>query len=41
VADGSRRGGFDGMASDMEVCREQRCGIEFLHVEEMAPVAIH
>ena len=41
VADGSRRGSFDGMASDMEVCMEQRCGIEFLHVEEMAPVAIH
>ena len=31
-------GQSDKMASDMEV---QRCGIEFLHVEKMAPIDIH
>jgi hypothetical protein len=29
------------MASDMEVRTKQRCAIEFLHVEKIAPVDIH
>ena len=31
----------DKMASDMEVHMKQRCEIEFLHVENMAPIYIH
>ena len=31
----------DKMVSDVDVCRKQRCGIEFLHVEKMAPTDIH
>ena len=31
----------DKLASDMEVCIEQSCGIYFLHVEEMAPTGVH
>ena len=34
-------GQSDRMVSDMEVCVKQRCGIEFLHAAEIAPVAIH
>ena len=40
VTDGSR-GQSDKMVSDMEVCMKQRCVIEFLHVEKMAPIDIH
>ena len=29
-------GQSDKMASDMEVCLKQRCGIEFLHAEKKA-----
>ena len=29
------------MTSDMEVSKKQRCGIEFPHVEKMAPTSIH
>ena len=29
------------MAYDMEVCMEQRCVIEFLQAEKMAPIDIH
>ena len=29
------------MVSDMEVWMKQRCGIEFLHAEKMAPIDIH
>ena len=34
-------GQSDRMASDTELQMEQRCGIEFLCVEEMAPTDIH
>ena len=34
-------GQSDRMASDMEVHLKQRCGIECLHVEKMAPTDIH
>jgi len=38
-------GKYDKMMSDLEVCMKQRCGkmcgIEFLHVEKMAPTDIH
>jgi len=34
-------GQSDKMASDMEVHIKQRCGIEFLHVEKVAPTNIH
>ena len=34
-------GQSDKMASDMEVCTEQRCGTEFLHVDKMALTGIH
>jgi len=27
--------------SDMEVCLEKRCGVEFLHVEKIASFNIH
>ena len=30
----------DKMASDMEVHMKQRCEIEFLHVEKLAPIDI-
>ena len=29
------------MASDMEACMKQRCVIEFLHAEIIAPIDIH
>lgn len=29
------------MAFDVELCVKQRCVIEFLHAEEMAPIDIH
>ena len=29
------------MAYDMEVCMEQRCVIQFLQAEKMAPIDIH
>ena len=31
----------DRIASDMELCMKQRCVMEFLHAEEMAPIDIH
>ena len=31
----------DSNATNMEVHTKQRCGIEFLHVERMAPIDIH
>ena len=34
-------GQSDKMASDMEVSVKERCGIEFLHLEKMAPTDIH
>jgi len=34
------QGQSDKMASDMEVCRRQRCVTEFLHAEKMAPIDI-
>ena len=34
-------GQSDRMVSDMEVCKKQRGGIEFLHVEEMVLTDIH
>mgnify|MGYP001860934035 CR=1 FL=1 len=34
-------GQSDKMASDMEVRMKERCGIEFLHLEKMAPTDIH
>jgi len=34
-------GQSDRMVSNMEVCMEQRCFTEFLHVEKMAPTDIH
>ena len=34
-------GQSDRMVSDMEVHMKQRCEIEFLHVENMAPIYIH
>jgi hypothetical protein len=34
-------GQSDKMASDMEVCIKQRCVIEFLHAEKIAPNDIH
>ena len=34
-------GQSDIMVSDMEVWMKQRCGIEFLHAEKMAPIDIH
>ncbi len=34
-------GQSDKMASDMEVDTEQRCVVEFLHAEKMAPTDIH
>ena len=34
-------GQSDRMVSDMEVHMKQRCGIEFLHAEKMAPIDIH
>ena len=35
------KGQSDKMASDMEVCMKQRCVIEFLHAEKIAPNDIH
>ena len=35
------KGQCDKMASDMKVCMKQRCAIEFLHVEKIAPTDIH
>ena len=29
------------MASDIKVHMKQRCGIEFIHVEKVAPIDIH
>ena len=40
LRDGSR-GQYDKMISDMEVYIKQRCVIEFLHAEKMAPIDIH
>ena len=34
-------GQSDRMMSDIEVRLKQRCVIEFLHVEKMAPIDIH
>ena len=34
-------GQSDTMVSAIEVRMKERCGIEFLHVEKMAPTAIH
>ena len=34
-------GQSDKLASDMEVCMKQRCVIEFLHAEKIAPNDIH
>jgi len=34
-------GQSDKMVSDMEVCMKQRCVIEFLHAEKIAPNDIH
>jgi len=34
-------GWADTMASDMEVCMEQRCGNEFLHEAKNVPTDIH
>jgi len=34
-------GQSDKTASDMEVCMKQRCVIEFLHAEKIAPIDIH
>ena len=34
-------GRCDKMVPDMEVHRKQRCGIEILHLEKIAPVDIH
>ena len=34
-------GQSDRMVSDMEVHMKQKCGIEFLLVERMAPIDIH
>ena len=31
----------DTMADDRKVCVKQRCVIEFLHAEKMAPIDIH
>ena len=31
----------DKMAADVEVGMKERCGTEFLHVEETAPIDIH
>lgn len=39
VTDGSS--GSDKVTSDVAVCREQRCVIEFLHVENMVLIDIH
>jgi len=33
-------GQSDKMVSDMEVCMKQRCVIEFLHAEKIAPTDI-
>ena len=41
VTNGSRGAGqSDRMASDMEVHMKQRCVIEFLYVEKIAPIDI-
>jgi len=34
-------GQSDRIVTDMEVCMEQRCRIEFLQAEKMAPIGIH
>ena len=34
-------GQCDTMASDVKVCLEQRCEIEFSHAEKIAPIDIH
>lgn len=34
-------GQSDNMVSDMDAHMKKRCGIEFLHLEKMAPVDIH
>jgi len=34
-------GQSDTMASDMEVCMEQRCGTDFLNEKKTAPADIH
>ena len=34
-------GQSDRMVSDVQVNMKKRCGIEFLHLEKMAPVDIH
>jgi len=40
VTDGSR-GQSEKMASDTEVCMQQRCGTELLHAEKVAPTDIY
>ena len=40
ATDGAK-GQSDSMMSDIEVCIEQRCVTEFLHLEKMAPTDIH
>ena len=34
-------GQSDRMVSDVQVNMKKRCGIEFIHLEKMAPVDIH
>ena len=38
---GTAQGQSDKMASDMKVRMKQRCAIEFLHMENIAPIDIH
>jgi len=38
---GTAQGQSDKMASDMEMRMKQRCAIEFLHMENIAPIDIH
>ena len=34
-------GQSDQIMSDMEACLKQRCGVEFLHAEKIAPTDVH
>jgi len=34
-------GQSDQIKSDMEACLKQRCGVEFLHAEKIAPTDVH
>jgi len=38
---GTAQGQSDKMASDMKMRMKQRCAIEFLHMENIAPIDIH